>query len=407
MKNAFFYFIVFPFYGLIQAMKNYKLPWAKNMVWLFVVFYGYTMFRPIGMDSSRYVLKLQDIVANPRTMSSFIDSFFSTDSEGNVTFDLYEPLMTNFVSLFTDNGNILFAFFGLIFGYFYSRNIWFLLDESKEEKQSKVFWLLIFVFVVVIGFWELNGVRMWTAAHVFFYGVYNVIIKDDRKGIFYILTSALIHFSFAMPILVFFLYYIVHLPLKLTFILFITSFFISSLNVSDVGLFLENTLPEVLLPKVKSYTGDEYVEIIDNLNQSANWYIQYFGKGLNYSIAFLMTVIYFSKNNNYKKEKSFINLMSFSLLILTVGNLLSSLPSGGRYLLLAQLFGTAVLILFFLKFYSMRYQRAVYFCSPFLLLFILISVRKSFDTVSVMTVFTNPLLASIIDTPIPLIDLIK
>lgn len=407
MKNAFFYFIVFPFYGLVQAIRNYKLPWARNMVWLFVVFYGYTMFKPDFSDSNRYVQKLINISNSPRTWDSFLLSFYSIDEKGQANVDIYEPLITNFVSFFTDNGNVLFAFFGLIFGYFYSRNIWLLLDESKDQKAPKMLWVLVFTFTFIIGFWELNGVRMWTAAHVFFYGVYTVFRKNNKKGIISILISVLIHFSFALPIVVFLFYYVMRLPFRLTYLIFIASFFVSSLNAAAVGSFLESVLPEVLLPKVKSYTGDEYVEVIDALNQGANWYIQYFGVVLNYTIAFLITVVYFSKEKNYLKDKAFINLIGFSMLFLAIGNLLSSIPSGGRYLLLAQLFGMAVIILFFIKFYSVSYHRAIYLCSPFLLFFILVSVRKSFDTVSIMTVFTNPLLASIIDTPIPLIDLIK
>lgn len=407
MKNAFFYFIVFPFYGLIQAIKNYKLSWAKNMVWLFVVFYGYTMFRPEFVDSTRYVQKLIDIHNNPRTWDTFVLSFYSVDEEGQASVDVYESLMTNFVSLFTNNGNVLFAFFGLVFGYFYSRNIWFLLDEIKEPKLSNVFLLLVIAFACVIGFWDLNGVRMWTAAHVFFYGVYVVFRKKNIKGIFFVLGSVLIHFSFFLPITLFLFYIVIRLPFKWAYILFIASFFLNSLNASVVGSFLEGVLPDVLLPRVKNYTSDEYVEVIGTLNQGANWYVQYFGMALNYVIAFLMTAIYFSKDKAYLKEQSFTHLMNFSLLLLTIGNLLSSVPSGSRYLLIAQLFGLAVLILFFIHFYSKSYQKAVYLCSPFLLFFIIVSIRKSFDTVSVMTLFTNPVIATLIDLPIPLIDLIK
>jgi hypothetical protein len=92
---------------------------------------------------------------------------------------------------------------------------------------------------------------------------------------------------------------------------------------------------------------------------------------------------------------------------LGIGNLLSSLPSGERYLILAQFFGVAVTVLYFAKYYSLNYKKAVAVVSPFLLFFIIISLRKSFDTISVMTVFTNPILATIIDSPVALIDLIK
>jgi hypothetical protein len=407
MKNALFYFIVFPFYGLIQAIKNYRLSWAKNMVWLFVVFYGYTMFRPIGMDSTRYAQKLERIYGEEKTWNNFIASFYSVDENGNAAVDIYEPLMTNFVSFFSNNGSVLFAFFGLVYGFFFSRNIWFLIDEFKTQLHSRLIFILLIVFSCVIGFWELNGVRMWTAAQVFFYGAFLFLYQKKTKGIYFILASALIHFSFFLPIAIFLLYTVFKLPFRLVYIFFIASFFMSFFNVTTVSSFLTSVLPEVLLPRVKSYTNEEYIEGYEAFNQGGNWYILYFGKVLNYCIAFLVTVIYFAKNQSYLKDKSFAKFASFSIFLLGMSNLLSSLPSGERYLILAQFFGVAVTVLYFSKYYSLNYKKAVAVASPFLLFFIIISFRKSFDTVSLMTVFTNPVIATILDTPVPLIDLIK
>ena len=369
MKNAFFYFLVFPFLGLIQAIKNYKLPWAKNMVWLFVVFYGYTMYRPELTDSSRYVQKLIDISNSKRTWDNFLLSFYSIDNIGKATVDIYEPLMTNFVSLFTDNGNILFAFFGLVFGYFYSRNIWFILEEIKKNQSPRFFWVLIFVFASVIGFWELNGVRMWTAAHVFFFGVFQVLLKNNKKGLISIFASILIHFSFGLPILVFLVFYIFRLSLRLSYLIFISSFMINSLDIKFIGGILENVLPELLLPRLESYSNDEYVESVEILNQSANWYIQYFSKVLNFTIAIVITVIYFLKERKYRNDKTLINFISASLLLLTAGNLLSSVPSGMRYLIVAQLFGVASILLFYIKYNTKKFQKAIYFTIPFFLFF--------------------------------------
>jgi hypothetical protein len=407
MKNAFFYFIVFPFYGLIQAVRNYRLPWAKNMVWLFVVFHGYTMYRPELTDSTRYVQKLIDISNSKRTWDNFLLSFYSIDNEGKATVDIYEPLMTNFVSLFTQNGSILFAFFGIVYGYFYSRNIWLIVEEIKKNQSPRFFWVLIFVFASVIGFWELNGVRMWTAAHVFFFGVFQVLLKNNKKGLICIFASILIHFSFGLPILVFLVFYIFRLSFRLSYLIFISSFLINSLDIKFIGGILENVLPELLLPRLESYSNDEYVETVEILNQSANWYIQYFSKVLNFTIAVVITVIYFIKERKYRNDKTFINFTILSLLLLTIGNLMSSLPSGVRYSILAQLFGVAVIILYYIKYNSKYYQKAILYSIPFFLFFLVVSIRISFNTISIMALCSNPLLASIIGTNFPLIDLIK
>ena len=407
MKNAFFYFFIFPFYGLVQAIKNYKKLWAKDMVWLFVIFYGYTMFRPEVMDSSRYVTKLKFLYENPLTWANFLSSFYSVEKESTGNVDIYEPLVTNFVSLFTDSGNVLFAFYGITFGFFFSRNLWFVIDEFKNKKISNYIWVLFLAFTCVIGFWELNGVRMWTAAHAFFYGVYTLFRKENKKGFYFIVLSGLIHYSFALPILVFAAFYIFRFPFKILYFLFIGSFFVNSLDASTVATYLNSVLPAFLLPRVKSYTSEAYVEVLVELNSNINWYVLYLENIINYCITFLVSVIYFAKNKAYLKNKTFINFASFSLVLLIVGNVLSSLPSGGRYLLVAQLFAMAMLVLYFAEYYTYNLGRAVKVVTPFLLFFIVISFRKSLDTVSIMTVFTNPIIAALLDTPVPIIDLIK
>ena len=163
LKNNFIFFLVSPFLGFIQAFKYYKEDWAKNSVWLFVIFYGYTMFRPEIMDSTRYVVNLINLYNRPMTWDIFIANFYSDDTG---TVDIYQPLVTFILSRFTKDGNILFAVFGIVYGYFYSRNIWLILDLCKGAKIEWKLWVVIISFICVLGFWNLNGVRMWTAAHV-------------------------------------------------------------------------------------------------------------------------------------------------------------------------------------------------------------------------------------------------
>ena len=51
-------FILWPFYALVFAIKNYRHAFAKNIVWMFIVFYGYSMVivgdLENGADATRY-----------------------------------------------------------------------------------------------------------------------------------------------------------------------------------------------------------------------------------------------------------------------------------------------------------------------------------------------------------------
>lgn len=362
------------------------------------------MCRPEIMDSSRYVANLVNLYDKPMTWDIFISSFYSEESN---TVDIYQPLLTFVLSRFTNDGNILFAVFGIVYGYFFSRNIWLLLDLSKGTKVDLKYWLLIITFICVLGFWNLNGVRMWTAANVFFYGAFQYLVNGKKNGIFFLISSVLVHFSFILPIGFFLLFVLVRIPWRVLYFLFISSFFISSLNISAVRTKLESVAPAFLLPRVTGYTSDEYVEVVSNMNESVNWYIKIHSDSLMWTIAILFTIIYFSKSRKFKEDKSFSNLFGFSLLFLSVGNITSLLPSGGRYVLVAQLFGVALLVFYYVRFKVDLFDRWLVLLSPLLYFFIIVSLRISFDTISVMTILGNPLLALFFDLPFPLINFFK
>ena len=404
MKNNFIFFLLSPFLGFIQAIKHYRENWAKNCIWLFVIFYGYTMYRPESMDSSRYVTKLQELYKAPLNWDVFITNFYSEDT-GDV--DIYQPLITYLLSILTDNGNILFAVFGILFGYFYSRNIWLLLDLSKDTKMTTVSTVLIISFCCIIGFWNLNGVRMWTAAHMFFYGGFLLLVNENKKGILIAILSVLVHFSFVLPVGVLLFFYFIKLPWRILYFFFISTFFVSSLNLASIRARAESIAPDFLLPRVKSYTSDEYAEVVSEINESGNLYITYYNTSISWYIVILFTVIFFSIKKAGTYNKSFSNLFGFSLLFLSIGNITSLLPSGSRYLLVAQLFGMTLLYFYCVVYNEKEFKKWAMFFLPLMLFFIIISIRFSFDTVSLMTVLTNPILATIIDLPIPLIDLIK
>ena len=396
--------MVSPFLGFIQAFKHYKEDWAKNSVWLFVIFYGYTMYRPEIMDSSRYVISLINLYNMPMTWDVFTSSLYSEESDKA---DIYQPLITFILSRFTNNGNILFAVFGIVYGYFYSRNIWMILDLSKGKKIEWELWVVIIAFICVLGFWNLNGVRMWTAAHIFFYGVFQYLVLGRRKGIFIAILSVFVHFSYILPIGVFLVFILSKIPWRFLYYLFLGSFFISSMNVPTIKAKLESVAPDFLLPRVNSYTSDEYVDIVSDMNESINWYVKYYSSALMWVLVGLFTLIYFSKFSKFKDDKSFSNLFGFSLLILSIGNITSLLPSGGRFVLLAQLFGVALLVYYYVRFDDFLYKKYLQFFMPLLYFFIVVNIRISFDTVSFMTIFSNPILSAMVDLPIPLINLIR
>lgn len=362
------------------------------------------MFRPEAMDANRYVLKLQELYGAPLRWDTFFANFYSDDGD---TVDLYQPLVTYVMSLFTNSGNLLFMVFGIVMGYFYSRNIWLLLDMAKQKRMDLTMWLIVFTFACIIGYWELNGVRMWTAAHVFFYGSFLFMVQGKKKGAIIAASSVLIHFSYVLPVAVLLFYSAVKVPWKLLYFIFIASFFVSELNVHSIGDFLGNVAPEFLLPKVKGYTSEDYVETVQTETPIANWYVTYYLKAIGWVIFIMLSYIYFSSLTTIKSNKAFSKLFGFTLLFLSIGNLMSLIPSGGRYLIIARLFAMALLFIFYFWYDNKFYKRYLGFLSPLLLFFIIVSIRISFETTTYVTILANPIIAAFIDVPVPLISLFK
>jgi hypothetical protein len=387
----------------VLGFKHYKQEWAKNCIMLFVAFYGFTMYNPEGFDSSRYADKLKVLHKSQLNWDTFTDSFY--DEEG-ASLDLYQPLITYLVALYSENTHLLFAIFGLIYGYFYSRNIWLLLALNSEPQMNRYQWILIFTFACILGFWALNGLRMWTAAHIFFYGSFLYLFHDQKKGLVIAATSILVHFSFLFPVGLLAVFLIVKLPWRVLYLLFIASFFISTLNIEVFRTLLENNAPDFLLPKVNTYVGEEYIEGLSEVEEAV-WYITYLSQSLTWFIVVMISIIYFSNLVTFKTNQAFSNLFGFTLLFLSISNFISIIPSGGRFLIIAQLFSLALIYLFYVRYTTKIYSKWMVYLTPLLLFYIIVSIRISFDTLTVDTILSNPIFAVFVKIGTPVIDLIK
>ena len=398
MKNAFFYFIFCPFIGFIQAIKNYRSSWAKPTIIAFVAFFGLSMVKNDTVDSSRYIQKLEVMHASNKSFENLQASFYD-ETDGQA--DIYVPLVTYLFSLFTVNGNLLFLFYGLVFGYFYANNIWLVLGESQGRLRWEQF-LLLATFSMIIGFWDVNGVRMHTAAHVFFYGSFIYLYHNKKKGLLIAACSMLVHFSFILPFGLLVLYSLVRLNYRFLYFFYVASFFIAELNVPIIRTTLESYAPGFLLPKVTTYLSDGYIEVITDEYSNANWYAVYYLKILSYFNLIFVSILFFKAKLSLPSSK----LLGFSLFFLAVANIASLLPSGSRFLAVALLFSIALLFIEVAKNSEPVLTKNVKKLSIILVFFCIVSIRILFNYFN-LTTLTNPIVVAFTNINVPLIDLIK
>ncbi|MBL7873745.1 MAG: EpsG family protein [Cyclobacteriaceae bacterium] len=405
-KVPIFLFFVLPFAGLIAAVRSYKAVNAKNMVWLFIIFYGFTfVYTNHQMDANRYAKSLIYLYKQPvNSASDFFSLLYSKESN---YVDLLQPLLTFLVSRFTDDPRILFTFFGVIFGYFYSRNIWFLFSFVKNKvKREALPFIIMAAFAISI--WQMNGFRFWTAAHVFAYGFFLFLSGKPIRGLVISLASILVHFSFIFPVIVLLIYVIAGNRLFIYFILYILSFFISVVTPTTFSGYTKS-LPGVFQERTDRYTSKAYLKRLDKAaTVKVNWYIEGRLAAIRLAINFLLVITMINYRKFLNTRKVELSLLSFSLLIGSVVNVLSSVPSVHRFYFL---FYLLIFSFFFLLVQGMRertfrwWVKAPVFIA--ILLFVVVEFRVGFDTMGVMTLIGNPLTAPFIQDEAPLINLIR
>ena len=199
-KELLLLFFLWPMLSLFICIVKRNNLWSKNIFWLFCIYYGYTFLIPSeGSDAFGYAQNFIDFGKIDISTSNFFSSLYSNETN---YVDILQPFISFLISRFTNDPRILFATFGMIFGYFYSRNLWFLFDKLNN-RYSIIVGLYILVFALICPIWRINGFRFWTASQIFLFGVLPYLYEGNKKWISISALSIFVHFSFLFPFNVF------------------------------------------------------------------------------------------------------------------------------------------------------------------------------------------------------------
>jgi hypothetical protein len=404
-------FLMVPFFAGIAAIKRFRAPWAKNIIWAFVIFYGatYALGKESGEDDiNRYVEQLRELYGKSLSFDQSV-KLFKESGEA----DILRTFLAISISRFTDSKEVLTGVYGLIFGFFFSRNVWYVLDRTKGKIKPFTF-ILIAVFILINPFWNINGFRFNTAMHIFFYGLIPYLYTGKRKTLPICALSILVHFTFLFPLAILGLYFILGNRLKLYFGIFIISVFVSEININSFNSFLEAYVPESFVERTEKYRNEEYVETAraDNVQQGQAqkvWYAAFYIKGLYWALKALLVLLFFSERKTIRQKKGLYNLLCFTFLFFGIANMVVSLPSAGRFIAIATSCTTALLIFHVQNEVSFRkyLNQSLLIASPALLLFIIVSIRTGFYSFSVTALIGNPIFIFFTNYNISLNDLIK
>lgn len=402
VRTIYLVFLVWPFLSVISALKNFRQPYAKNIIWLFITFYGATMvFVSDALDGARIISSF-----NEASQSGFnlVDNYFI---EGGYL-DILQPFLLYAVSKVTQDTRILFACLGFIFGFFYSRNLWFLIGITKDRDRRVL--IFIFLFSLIIPFWEINGFRMWTAAHILFYGISRYLYYGDKKFLFISLLSPLVHFSFFFAVIVIMLFLLFRPSIKLSFLIFFIACAIQELNL-DIRAF-QSFFPTTLQSKIEGYGNIEWAESVRKMHETMHWYAKLYNPVIEYLLDSIMLLIFiFSRKIEFKNiDRNQSSFISFSLWFAAFSRLLSAMPFGDnyRFVIISNLFLTATIIIIFTVRLRELNLKNLYFITLFFIGFYsIVQIRIGFDRIGISTFMTNPLTLWFFEDSKPLIVFIK
>lgn len=386
-------FLIWPLLAVASAFNHYRSGWGKNILWAFVVFYGLVFSistENSGSDIVRYVTEYQNLYHVEMTVSS-AERYFEQSKE----IDVARTLIAILLSRITDSQAILTMIYGLIFGFFFSRNMWFVLTRLKG-KMKLITVLLFSCYFLIIPIWNMNGFRFWTAAHIFIYGLLPYFFEGKKKNIFYSASAVLVHFAFVVPVGVFFIYFLMGNRLLIYFIFFLTTFFFSQINLSAFNQLVDNYAPKIVQERTSSYRSEQKVEDFraGAAESGRVWYAVWYDKALSWAVMGFLVILFFKGRDFFEKHKDWLSLFCFTLLFSGAVNLLSSLPSGGRYGSVAVMLALALIIMYIQNHkQEVVMERFVWAALPALLLFVVVSVRMGFYSMSATAVLGNPLIA--------------
>jgi hypothetical protein len=396
-----FLYLIWPLMVLVGSIRNYRESWAKNGIWLFVIFFGFTFVPREGMDSMGMAQRLYEFHTSDIGLGEIFRMIYVP---GSRYLDVIQILLTYLVSTFTSDTRILFALFGTIFGYFYSRNIWALITAT-EGKLGRVEVLLLILFSMIIPIWFINGMRFWSAAHIFIFGALQFLLYNKRQGFLISAFAILMHFSFVLPVAILGAYMVAGNRTRVYFGFFIVSLIVSSLDPMFVRETLLGFVPAIFHDRVTSYTSLDRIEYVRAAYAGANFYARWYGPAIKIGVSSLLILIFLSGRENWKQQKV-INLYSFALLFYGVANLVYTVM--GRFTSVANMISVAAIFMYFYYLSQTHPSRRLFYLAfPFLLFFTLVIFRLGLDNTSVYVFISNPVFAPFLESTTALIDLIR
>lgn len=398
-------FFVWPFFTLIYSVFNYRSKYFKNIVWLASGFFGSTFYLSEKRNDAHYyrdlLVKYHQI--HDIDFFEFVATLFSKKSHFE---DQFYPILNYLVSRFTDNFYILYTILGLMYGYFLSRNLDFIIQRTKSTLNRNALWLILFFFFLA-PIWNLYNVRFWLTVHYFFFFAIRYLNKKDLKYLILASLSIMMHFSFVFPCILLILYHIIGNRYWIYMFLFFFSLVFLKIEVGDILSLLPRNIGYAD-SKIIAYTTEDYVtSSIENADNRI-WLVKIRTSLLIYlNLVLVMFLFIFNRKrlivNEFNKS-----LFSFSILFFAMSSFLVVIPTMDRFIVVSTMFLVTLYFLVFQEYNINKFAKgfSLIYIAP-IVLYCLVEIRIGMEMISTDTIILNPLISWLFNHDTSLIQLIK
>lgn len=401
----FILYMIWPFGIFVKSFDWIRTREAMNIFWLFCIYFGFTFVIAEGSyaDSDRIARYLQEMNQAGTSFSEFLNTLYSSET---AKIDILESLLTFIVSRFTGDHRFLFAVFGFVFGYFYSRNIWLVMNRSNTS-IGLFAGLILFSLAFTSSIWDINGFRFAAATQIFVYGALHYLLDGNKSKLLFAFVSIFVHWSFLIALTVLLIYLVLRNHPKIFFTLFILSFFMSFLQLDIIREWFDSYAPAVVQDSRASYLEESTVDAVERYRAEVNWYVTAQLEIIKWFVFVYFSYIFLFGYRKLTGNKPLSNLLNFSLLFYAVVNTISMVPSVGRFYLVANIMSLALIFLYFQLISGNIPIWIKKMSIPFLVVFLVIKLRFASDFIGALLFIGNPFFASLSDDHTPIIDFVK
>lgn len=348
-------FLISPFLSFLYSLRRIKTRSSFVVFFMFAVFFGmaFSVETSSPFDGGDYRRWFEEYTITSSTV--YYDGLegFLTFDEGKK--DYYFDTVAYFLSRATNNYHVMFMVFAIVFAFFSLKSFKFFTAEDKFDASISCY-ILAYLFMSNQIF-NINGVRMWTAAWVGVYALLQIFGKKDKRYFFLLLTTPFFHGSFWVFIAVVALAYLFMRFDKMWVVMFFISFFVGSLAV-ELLQDASDYLPTFMQRMIASYT-DPYA--IARRSQMDAYTFDWVARLMSFLVRFYLNFMVFLFIKNSKDIKANPKSKSFYLFILvymTFVNFTMVVPSlGGRYMTMAY---PLIAYIWLVNFKGVKYKYMLY-----------------------------------------------